>query len=239
LASYKPDSESSAARWPDHRPRLASARIVERRRVAVLSGLMRSPLPDNFNTLFPALRVEFIMSDKLVDLAKGQADIAIRAVAPTDNALIGRKIAESPWAVYASRSYVDRHGSPKRKEDIDQHIVVRSDGEMTDHAAARWLHSVAPNARVAAHATSLPTMLLAVKSGIGLAPLPLIVGENESDLVRLLGPLPGLNTRFYLLMHQNMKRTPRVRAFFDFIVDEIKEVRAILEGSPLKVQAPR
>jgi hypothetical protein len=40
-------------------------------------------------------------------------------------------------------------------------------------------------------------------------------------------------------MHQDMKRTPRVRAFFDFIVDEIKEVRAILEGSPLKVQAPR
>lgn len=197
---------------------------------AVGYRLMRSSLPDKFNTLFPALRVEFIMSDKLVDLAKGQADIAIRAAAATDNALVGRKIAASPWAVYASRSYVERHGSPERREDINQHTVVRFDGEMSDHAAARWLHSVAPNAKVAARATSLPTMLLAVKSGIGLAPLPLIVGENESELVRLLGPLPDLNTQFYLLMHRDMKRTPRVRAFFDFIVDEIESVRAILEG---------
>jgi DNA-binding transcriptional LysR family regulator len=56
---------------------------------------MRSSLPDKFSVLFPALQVEFIMSDKLVDLGKGQADIAIRAAAPTDNALVGRKIAAS------------------------------------------------------------------------------------------------------------------------------------------------
>ena len=199
---------------------------------AVGYRLMRSSLPEKFNTLFPALRIEFIMSDTLVDLAKGHADVAIRAAAPTDNGLIGRKIADSPWAVYASHSYVSRHGRPERKEDINQHTVVRFAGEMSDHPAARWLRSVAPNARVGAHATSLPTMILAVRSGIGLAPLPLIVGENESDLVRLLGPFPDLNTQFYLLMHQDMKRTPRVRAFFDFIVDEVKPVRAILEGKP-------
>jgi DNA-binding transcriptional LysR family regulator len=199
---------------------------------AVGYRLMRSSLPEKFNTLFPALRIEFIMSDTLVDLAKGHADVAIRAAAPTDNELIGRKIADSPWAVYASHSYVSRHGRPERKEDIDQHTVVRFAGEMSDHPAARWLRSAAPNARVGAHATSLPTMILAVRSGIGVAPLPLIVGENESDLVRLLGPFPDLNTQFYLLMHQDMKRTPRVRAFFDFIVDEVKPVRAILEGKP-------
>ena len=199
---------------------------------AVGYRLMRSSLPEKFNTLFPALRIEFIMSDTLVDLAKGHADVAIRAAAPTDNELIGRKIADSPWAVYASHSYVSRHGRPERKEDINQHTVVRFAGEMSDHPAARWLRSVAPNARVGAHATSLPTMILAVRSGIGLAPLPLIVGENESDLVRLLGPFSDLNTQFYLLMHQDMKRTPRVRAFFDFIVDEVKPVRAILEGKP-------
>ena len=208
---------------------------------AVGYRLMRSRLPDKFNALFPALQVEFVMTDKLVDLAKGHADIAIRAAAPTDNALIGRKIAASPWAVYASRSYVHRHGSPTRKEDINRHTVIRFDGEMSDHSAARWLHSAAPKARIAAHATSLPTMLLAVKSGIGIAPLPVIVGENESDLLRLLGPLPDLTTQFYLLMHQDFKRTPRVRAFFDFLVDEVKSVRSILEGkiSSGKLQAPR
>ncbi len=74
----------------------------------------------------------------------------------------------------------------------------------------------------------MPTLLLAVKSGIGIAPLPLAVGENEPDLQRLLDPIPGVLTDFYLLMHEDMRETPRVRAFFDFIVDELKVVRAVL-----------
>jgi hypothetical protein len=64
--------------------------------------------------------------------------------------LIGRRIAEVPWAVYASRSYVERKGRPERPEDIEQHLVIAYDGEIANYAAARWLRSVAPHARVAA-----------------------------------------------------------------------------------------
>jgi DNA-binding transcriptional LysR family regulator len=192
--------------------------------------LIHSGLIAKFNDRYPALRVEIVMNDKVVDLAKGQADIAIRTVPSDDGALIGRKIADSPRSVYASRSYVKRHGGIARPEDIDRHAVVVFGGEMRGHHSAEWIRSVAPNARIAARANSLPALLMAAKSGAGITPMPIIVGDSEPDLVRLLDSVPTLATPFYLLMHGDMKKTPRVRAFFDFVVEELPAVRPWLTG---------
>jgi len=200
------------------------------------SRLMDSPLIERFNSRFPDLRVEFLLNNKLLDLAKGEADIAIRGVAPSDGSLFGRKIAALRWAVYAKHSYVKRYGRIERFEDIDGHRVIILDGSIRDHHAARWLRAVAPNAKIVGRSDSVPTLLLAVKSGIGIAPLPLVVGESERDLERLLDPIPDVVTDFYLLMHEDMRRTPRVRAFFDFIVDELKIVRRVLGDDSERVR---
>jgi DNA-binding transcriptional LysR family regulator len=196
--------------------------------------LMRSALVDKFCARFPGLRVEFVMTEKLLDLAKGEADIAIRAAEPTaaDGALFGRKIAEGPWALYASRSYVGRYGCLRSIEDINNHAVVRYDGAMSNSRAARWLRAVAPNARVAARGDTLAALIMAVKSGAAVAPLPVLVGQDEGDFVCVFGPIPELKYSFYLLMHKDLKRTPRVRAFFDFVVDEVDTVRRLLAGKP-------
>ncbi len=193
--------------------------------------LMRSHLIDKFTAAYPGLRLEFVMSDRSLDLSKGQADIAIRAAGSEDKSLVGRKIADSPWAVYASRSYIERHGRILRPEDIGHHSVIKFDGEMSAHQAARWLQSVASDAKVAARSSSLSTLLLAVKSGAGIALLPIVAGDDDGDLVRVLGPIRDVVTPFYLLMHPDMKRTPRVRALFDFVIKELDTIRPMLAGS--------
>jgi DNA-binding transcriptional LysR family regulator len=71
-------------------------------------------------------------------------------------------------------------------------------------------------------------LVLAAASGAGLAPLPVIVGEHDPNLVRVLGPLPDIATPFYLLMHQDLRRTPRVRAFFDFMIESLPTLRPLL-----------
>ena len=74
------------------------------------------------------------------------------------------------------------------------------------------------------------TALLSSKSGVGLAALPMTIGDNDPGLVRVLGPIPGLTTNFYLLIHQDMKTTPRACALFDFFIEELNIVRPILAG---------
>jgi DNA-binding transcriptional LysR family regulator len=192
--------------------------------------LMRSKLLNKFGARFPGLQVEFVMSDKLLDLCKGEADIAIRLPPFSDDALVTLKIADQPWAVYASRAYVERCGKIASFEDINNHSVIAFDGSMRDHHASLWLRSIAPKARVAARSDTLPSLLLGVKSGAGLSPLPMIVGESDHELTRILGPIPNLVSSFYLVMHEDLRRTPRVRALFNFLVNEIAGLRLILAG---------
>ena len=54
-----------------------------------------------------------MISDRVFDLSKGEVDVAIRTGTSQDDALVERKIGDAPWAVYASSSYIERHGAPK------------------------------------------------------------------------------------------------------------------------------
>ena len=192
--------------------------------------LMGSSLLDTFHANFPGLRVEFLMTEDFVDLGKGDADLAIRQGVPQDKALVARRIANVPWAVFASSAYVARHGRPASPEDIERHLVVEFDGPLANHAAAQWMRSVAPRAASAARGNSVPEVLLAVKSGVALAPLPVPLGARDSDLIVVAGPLRELTFSFFLVTHRDMKHTPRVRAFLDFVTAELRTFRTVLSG---------
>jgi DNA-binding transcriptional LysR family regulator len=192
--------------------------------------ITKSPLLDMFYARYPALRVEFVMGDRYFDLSKGEADIAIRTGMQTDGALVGRKIADLSWAIYASREYVERHGKPNDIAGLNAHPVIELEGPLADRRPAQWLKETAPHAAVAARNSTMPGLIYAVKSGVGLAPLPTPLGDAESDLVRVLGPLPELDTGWYLLTHPDLRQTPRIAAFFDFVIEQLDLVRAVLLG---------
>lgn len=187
------------------------------------------PLIERFHARYPKLRVEFVMSDKYLDLTKGEADVAFRS-GDTEDELVGRKIADSVWAVYASRGYIERHGKPERIEDLSQHPLVSFDESMRNHRVVQWLHAVAPDATISARNTSVLGLMYAVKSGIGIGPLPTPIADAESDLVRVLGPIPELARSWRLLTHPDLRRTPRITAFFDFVVAERETLKSILTG---------
>ena len=188
-----------------------------------------TPLIERFHAQHPNLRVEFVMSDRYLDLAKGEADAAFRS-GDTDDELVGRKIADSVWAVYASGEYIARHGKPARIEDMAGHAVVCLDETMSNHRVAKWLRETAPNARIAARNNSVLGLMYAVKSGIGIGPLPTAIADGEPGLERVLGPIPELARSWRLLTHPDLRRTPRIATFFDFIVAERDALKSILTG---------
>ena len=188
-----------------------------------------TPLIARFHARHPKLRVEFVMSDRYLDLSKGEADIAFRS-GDTDDELVGRKIADSIWAVYASRSYIERHGKPDHVEDLVRHPLVCLDDSMSNHRVVKWLKQVAPEARIAARNDSVLGLMYAVKSGIGVGPLPTAIADGEPDLVRVLGPIAELARSWRLLAHPDLRRTPRVSTFFDFMIEERESLKSILTG---------
>ena len=196
----------------------------------IMYRIMQSTLLDRFHTRYPGYKVEFVMSDKYLDISKGDADVALRSGDTADNVLVGKKIADSIWAVYASRKYVERHGKPRGVEELQRHPLVGLDESMFKHRAATWLREVAPDAEIAARVNSVLGLVSAAKSGIGLTPLPIALGDAEEDLVRALEPVPELTRSWRLLTHPDLRRSPRICAFFDFINDEAEALRPILTG---------
>lgn len=196
----------------------------------IVNRIVQTGLLDRFHALHPVLRVQFVMSDKYIDLIEGEADVALRSGDTDDDELVGRKIADSIWAVYASRSYIERHGQPAGIDELAQHALVGFDDTMAKHRIAQWLRTVAPDAQLAARSSSVLGLVYSVKAGIGVGPLPLSIGDAEPDLVRLLGPVAELSRIWRLLTTRELRRTPRVSAFFDFIVGEIETLRPILTG---------
>jgi DNA-binding transcriptional LysR family regulator len=196
----------------------------------IVYRISRSPLLERFRARHPALQVEFMMSDRYLDLGKGEADVALRSGDTVDNQLVGRKLGDSLWAVYGSRAYVERHGRPSSVEELSRHAIIGLDESMAGHRAAVWLRQTAPNARIAARADSVLGLVSSAKAGVGLAPMPTALGDAEQDLVRVLGPIPELTRIWRILTTKQLRRTPRVCAFFDFMVSEVETLRPILTG---------
>ncbi len=196
----------------------------------VMVRIVKSALLERFYARHPGLRVEFVMSDKYVDLYKGEADVALRSGDTDDNVLVGRKIADSIWSVYASHSYVQNFGKPESFADLNRHAVVGFDGPMASNRAAQWLAEVAQDAKIAARVSSVLGLVAAAKSGVAAVPMPLALGNSEPDLVRLFDEVPDLTRSWRILAHPDMRKTPAVAAFFAFIGDEIASLRPILTG---------
>ncbi|WP_439374813.1 LysR family transcriptional regulator [Bradyrhizobium sp. DASA03120] len=193
--------------------------------VTVGQRIMKSGFLDCFHSRHLGITIELIMEQRKLDLSKGEADIAIRG-GPLDDdpALVGRKIAEVPWGIYASHSFIDRHGRPATPADIDGFSIVELVDEIEALPAARWMKLHAPAARVAARCSNIPSVHLAIKSGAGIAPLPAVFAAADDALVCVLGPLPELNYPLFLLAHRDLRKVPRVNAVFEFCLSELKSV---------------
>ena len=195
-----------------------------------VSRIVATGLLDRFYERYPGLTVEFVTSDRYLDIAKGEADVAFRSGEPADDSLVGRKICDSVWAIYASRSYVQQHGRPGSIAELADHALIGFDGIMQNHRVAKWLPLAVPNAHIVNRNNSMLGTLSAVKAGIGVAPLPTTLGDAEETLIQVLPPVHELTRSWYLLTHPDLRRTPRIAAFVDQVLDDIPALRMALVG---------
>jgi DNA-binding transcriptional LysR family regulator len=193
--------------------------------VTVGQRIIKSGFLDIFHSSHPGITIELIMEQRALDLSKGEADIAIRGgVLEDDAALVGRKVAEVPWGIYASRSFIEQHGRPSTPVDINCFSTIELVDEIEALPAARWMKMHAPTARVAARCSNVPSVHLAIKSGAGIAPLPAVYAAADKEIVCVLGPLPELNYPMFLLAHRDLRKIRRINTVFEFCLSELKSV---------------
>jgi DNA-binding transcriptional LysR family regulator len=196
-----------------------------------LASLILTPMLAEFIELYPEVKVEVICTDLRLDLARGDADIAIRAGnMPTEPGLVVRRLADDPWSVYCSPAYAAKNGVPKCGDDLNSHWIIGVEGNFIKLNPFIWLADAAPRARVRNVCNSGVNMLAAIKAGYGVGLLPKIaVYGAETELIECF-PVPEFESGFFLVTRADIKDVPRIKAFSEFIVARMAAAKPILEG---------
>jgi DNA-binding transcriptional LysR family regulator len=183
------------------------------------------PILRDLHDAHPGLRIELDTSDVPRDLAAGEADVALRGGhLPADSGLVGRRIAPDPWTLYCSRDYAAAHARPRTAADLRRHPIVGGGGDKIWPAYRAWLRRHRLEEAVAIHHSSAGGLLAAVRAGAGVAVLPSFLADRDPDLVRCLDPIAGDTSELWLLTHERLRHTPRIRAVMDFLGDRLTKL---------------
>jgi DNA-binding transcriptional LysR family regulator len=185
-----------------------------------------------FRKAHPGIVVELAIDNRILNLSRREADVALRPQRPKEGDLWGRKIAGVAWAVYGARADVDSNYFPASAvKGIERHPLIGWDEVAPRFGAADWLENAAPASSFVYRTASLVNQLLAAKAGMGLAVLPCYLGDPESELARAFPkPIPELAAELWIVTHVDLRHTTRVRTFFDFICERLARERELFEG---------
>jgi DNA-binding transcriptional LysR family regulator len=206
-----------------------------------LSGVVRvtasetfayAALPElfaNFQARHPLIRIVLSIDNRVMDLSRREADVALRVRRPVDPGLFGRRLTGLAWAFYGPRDGVASLRREGRAFNFSKHTVIGWD-EPALVVAAEWIAANVPTASIGLRANSLVHQLMAVKAGLGLALLPCYLGDRDAGVRRVTGVLPDLASELWIVTHQDLKNTARIRAFLSVIGDAVVERRRSYEG---------
>jgi DNA-binding transcriptional LysR family regulator len=202
--------------------------------VGVLPPILRT-----LRELHPDLVIELDASEEVRDLGAGHADVAIRISKKLDSAgLVGRRVGDDLWTVYCSRAYADAHSVPRNRRELIAHPLISGGGGEIGRYYGAWLRQNGLEGSIAMQHGSVTGLLSAVRSGLGLAALPCAIAELDPQLVRCLPPGNAESRQIWLLTHERLRHTPRVRIVMDFLGERLRghlkavEERLALPATP-------
>lgn len=184
-----------------------------------------APILRDLHEAQPAIRIELDTTEEKRDLAAGEADVALRmADRPTGGGLVGRRVCTDHWTIYCSRDYAAAHGRPCRRRELKGHAFIGGGGPGVWMYYRRWLEANGLLDAVAMQHGTSTGLLAAVRAGVGLAVLPTLIADQDPDLIQCLPPEPSNPRGLWLLTHERLRNTPRVRAVLDFLYDRLRRL---------------
>lgn len=181
-----------------------------------------APILRELHERHPEIMIELDDSQDFRDLGEGEADIALRsATGELGAGVVGRRLGDDHWTLYCSRDYAAQHGVPRTRAQLKDHAFIGGGGPKLWRAYSAWLHDLDLDDRVIMHHTSAMGMMSAIRSGLGIAVLPCIVADADPDLIQCVPPRDGHNRTMWLVTHERVRKSPRVRVVIDFLHDRL------------------
>ncbi|HMB72555.1 MAG TPA: LysR family transcriptional regulator [Gammaproteobacteria bacterium] len=186
-----------------------------------------TPLLGKFCKAHRNIQMDLVTTSDALRLSRREADVAVRVTRKPPQNLIGRRICDFSFAMYASRGYRNQH----RDADLEDLDWILTEESFDQLPASLWKKKDRAAAHVALTSNNVMVTIAAAKQGSGVVPLPCFLGDAEKGLMRMTDPLEELTMELWVLTHPDLRNTARVRALMRFLVDELGKLTSAFEGA--------
>ncbi len=176
---------------------------------------------------YPALKIDLMLEERVLDLPMREADVAIRMKEPSQADLIRKRLMNIKMRLYATPEYLAAHGTPLTMDDFSQHRLISQHAGTPQVAAGALLvqelmsHDIPSTLTV----NNYFGVLQAVLNHLGIGVMPDYITEDFPHLVRVLEGVQSAEVPVFLAYPEELRHSKRVAAFRDFVVDEIMTYR--------------
>lgn len=162
----------------------------------------------------PKIRVQFIATERVFALEYGEAHIAIRLGSkPSEPDNIARQLYQHTAGLYASSSYIERHGKPQKTSDLRSHFFVARDIGDPKAPFEKWLNSHVPPENFIFQSRNFLVMHRAILSGIGIGFYPKNIARQSPDLIEIFPGEKNWRSTVWAVTHVDQHRSQKVQAF--------------------------
>jgi DNA-binding transcriptional LysR family regulator len=188
------------------------------------------PIIRSFQAKHPRITLSVDVRQSVVDLEKHHADIALRIGVPPGGDLVVKHVARADVALYASRAYLKKNGRVTRLEDLREHAIVRGQEALAHIPMERALDRYADPKKTVFRSNSFYARLGAVRAGLGIGFLGQYMADSEKSLERLPFRFPDHGAALSILIHTDLRKNARVRAFYEHAYAELVAQRSLFEA---------
>lgn len=205
------------------------------------SGAVRVAAPTGFFDFFqmewvetflakhPLVRLDFVLSDRVVDLIADRIDVAFRGGPMQDSSYVARRIFASRGELIASPSYLATRGMPADPEELSEHeCVIQSDARGCATWRLRDMHGTEKEVRVRGrfNSNSQEVLRKAACAGLGIAALPSILTVSDiaaGKLMRVLPHYTRADRDLHVVYPSRQQRPLAVLTFADMAVEKLSQ----------------
>ena len=202
----------------------ADARIAGPIRITAGDGTINfivAPALVELRRAHPGLEIVLRGDVRTLDLSRREADIALRLIHPKQPALIAKKLGAMQFGIYAARSYLDHHGTPRTLADTVAHPWIGFEADLDHVPQTRGLHRAIGVPRYVLRANATATHLAACAAGHGLALLPTFVARRSPELVQVAPRTPGPSRDLWAVTHSQLRGNARVAQVMRWLADVV------------------
>jgi DNA-binding transcriptional LysR family regulator len=181
----------------------------------VIGAEVLPPILTRLHAAHPEITLELVLSNRTEDLLQREADIAVRMVRPTQQALLARHVGDTELGLHARRDYLERRGVPSSLAELREHTLIGFDHENAFIRSVRAGGFPVERGMFALRSDSDLALLAALRAGFGIGVCQVGLARRSTDLVRVMAKSFLFKLEVWIVMHSDLRSSARCRVVAD------------------------